>query len=160
MTDQVETYLDAKTRCEEKFATLKRIRATVSKVASALERNPREFSFENSSVGLPRTVPHSGVYVTDWYPAEDIQRALSDCHRAVMEVEAAWAPVSGRTGLQPPGTHGLRLCPAEANKTGRAASAREGDPAQRVADRFKELCAIVGAPTGATEALRPAGVAE
>jgi integrase len=34
------------------------------------------------------------------------------------------------------------------------------EPAQRVADKFKELCAIVGAPTGASEAPRPPDVPE
>jgi integrase len=34
------------------------------------------------------------------------------------------------------------------------------EPAQRVADRLKELCAIVGAPPGASEAPRPADAAE
>jgi hypothetical protein len=34
------------------------------------------------------------------------------------------------------------------------------EPAQRVADRLKKLCGLVGAPPGVSEAPRPADVAE
>jgi hypothetical protein len=103
VTNQVKTYQDAVKRRDQAFATLKKVREPIIKVAAALTRNPREFSFENSSVALPKPVPHSGIYAADWYPAEDIQRALSECHQAVITVEAAWAAVPDRTSLQPPG---------------------------------------------------------
>lgn len=83
MTDRVKAYQDAVKHRDQAFDTLKRLRGPIIKVAEALMRNPSEFSFDNSSVGLPKPVPHSGIRVTDWYPAEDIQRALSECHLAL-----------------------------------------------------------------------------
>jgi hypothetical protein len=103
VADLVKTYQDAVKHRDQAFGTLKRLREPIIKVAGALMRNPREFSFENSNVVFPKPLPHSGVYVTDWHPADDIQRALSECHRAVIEVEAAWAGVPDRAGLQAPG---------------------------------------------------------
>jgi hypothetical protein len=101
--DPIRSYLDAKKHCDQAFATLGRLSQIIIQVAGAFQTNPRQFSFSNTVTGLPITVPHSGVDANKWLPAEDVQRALSACHRAEIDLNTAWATVPDRTGLQPPG---------------------------------------------------------
>jgi hypothetical protein len=74
----------------------------IALVSSALTGDPRRFSFENTSTGLPLVVPHSGIDANKWPSPEKMQEVLSDCHRAAMDLNTAWDRVPDRTGLQPP----------------------------------------------------------
>jgi hypothetical protein len=53
MNDAFSSYQDAQRKCEEAFRRLEEIRVPIIEVAWALQNNPRNFSFADTSVALP-----------------------------------------------------------------------------------------------------------
>ena len=105
---KIDEYISARAEfvgIDERRADLGRF---IASVGAAIERQPDEFMFSNTSVGLPAEVvmrrsPHH-YNGDDWRSAENIMTFIKEWHDARSRVQNAWGALNAdqRAALQAP----------------------------------------------------------
>lgn len=103
-----DAYLDAKTAFEDKERDVQQFSQLLSKVSSALTRQPGKFIFSNVDAGLPMEASMSrdsvSVNANDWKSPKQIQEMLGEWHKLKDAMHVAWGniPENRKEGLKPP----------------------------------------------------------
>ncbi len=104
----VDAYLAARAALEETRAELKQLLAVFTRVQSALQLRPLEFTFSNTEIQMPEAASHSLTSVVidagSWPTAEAINALVARLHERTQLLMAVWGnlPENIRSALKSP----------------------------------------------------------